>query len=768
MSIFDTLRTDSEGALKNKGEYRREISKPHFKKSPSVSRLKSTLTATMHRVPNDKVPLSPSLTQKTQKRRKKRKTRRIDQIQSLYSEPSFDNVLKNGSSNEKYAALSTYSTLINSSINLAEKRALARDELKDIVSTRAKESQGAHGYATHSLVQENLQQYESRMERVRELARKNATETIRQRANEVLKESNKEMDSLKGLYSELMDTMLQSQKEDRDREQKVFLHSLQTKTDNFINSQRLQMMKNSEVAAERKAREEESMKLWKPFLAKEKELEEQRKATVARVFDEVTLSVLDQYGSVVLQRILDLFDGYAAANGDALLGLPNDTDVKQQIESEFFSTLGPVLEHEFGGKLVVEDRFNVLKEADKKRVRHEVYSLQIADARDKCVNTLIDERGVRKDRIEQERMQMEELDAWSRQKEDDNRNAYMREADSMAENDEESRKREEHEKACESRERVAMFAEDRRRIEMLASQRALEAIEERSLWKLAKERREFMRMQEKRRGRELALMAAEDDRRRRIERQRKRRLIELRMKKESELNKLRKEMQSVEDERRRQLEAIEQKKKDEKHREIEMKFKAREKAEKRRRNEEKAYVERQRIEHEQHLYKTMEQGTHFIKHGMRGNPNTRYVWLSEGHDMLCWGKESDFKKNLAKSFLFVSEILNIVSGQTTEVFARNSGVRGREQQSFSVVTRERTLDLVADEPGIANEWVAMLNFLLEQRDMRRMTRTQSMTNVDEHLSNRALRSVKSKMRQSVNLSQGGSTNSLRKAYSVML
>ncbi|GCA61987.1 hypothetical protein KIPB_000390 [Kipferlia bialata] len=98
-------------------------------------------------------------------------------------------------------------------------------------------------------------------------------------------------------------------------------------------------------------------------------------------------------------------------------------------------------------------------------------------------------------------------------------------------------------------------------------------------------------------------------------------------------------------------------------------------------------------------------GAVLLKHGKRGSPNGRMIEVKGDLSCIRW---RDPAKKKWRDNLERSSITAVVRGQTTAVFARNSGKPGHEAMSFSLVSGERTLDLEADSQTEAEHWVQAL------------------------------------------------------------
>ena len=123
---------------------------------------------------------------------------------------------------------------------------------------------------------------------------------------------------------------------------------------------------------------------------------------------------------------------------------------------------------------------------------------------------------------------------------------------------------------------------------------------------------------------------------------------------------------------------------------------------------------RAEVEVRMELLKT---GCVFEKHGRKGQPHQRMVWLADDEQRLCWSKTETSKKITKDAFLYLEAISAIKRGRTTKVFQRKSGGQFRnapDSQCFSLITSHgagRTLDLVAPDTQTALGWIGGLSYL---------------------------------------------------------
>ncbi|KAL0237523.1 hypothetical protein PCE1_000919 [Barthelona sp. PCE] len=106
-------------------------------------------------------------------------------------------------------------------------------------------------------------------------------------------------------------------------------------------------------------------------------------------------------------------------------------------------------------------------------------------------------------------------------------------------------------------------------------------------------------------------------------------------------------------------------------------------------------------------------GSLMLKHGRRGTPNQRYIFVTKEMDSICW---RDPRGTKIKGSIDVADIVEVLEGQQTKVFARNSGRPNREEYSFSIIGTNRTLDLEAATKNQAREWISSLRYLMAKND----------------------------------------------------
>ncbi|KAL0242568.1 hypothetical protein GEMRC1_005131 [Eukaryota sp. GEM-RC1] len=119
--------------------------------------------------------------------------------------------------------------------------------------------------------------------------------------------------------------------------------------------------------------------------------------------------------------------------------------------------------------------------------------------------------------------------------------------------------------------------------------------------------------------------------------------------------------------------------------------------------------EREQKEVETKLRARLLEGGVFLKHGKKGKPHHRFIWVSSDFSAIQW---RDPAKTKVRDSMQVASITDVVVGQTTSVFRRRSGNPGREALSFSVIAGERTLDVEAASEEDRDLWVDSFRYLV--------------------------------------------------------
>ena len=127
-----------------------------------------------------------------------------------------------------------------------------------------------------------------------------------------------------------------------------------------------------------------------------------------------------------------------------------------------------------------------------------------------------------------------------------------------------------------------------------------------------------------------------------------------------------------------------------------------------------------------------------------GRPVTTRIYLSPAHDWVCWDRNDIVSKVLQKSsmnFIEISHIVRVETGMNTTNFARRRTTATEEEveRSFSVVTHDRSLDLIASTVEYAKLWVRILTLQVQKTflDMEEAAENSLFTRYLEEQWNRA-------------------------------
>jgi len=118
-------------------------------------------------------------------------------------------------------------------------------------------------------------------------------------------------------------------------------------------------------------------------------------------------------------------------------------------------------------------------------------------------------------------------------------------------------------------------------------------------------------------------------------------------------------------------------------------------------------------------------GAEFVKHGRRGNPHLRFVWMQrKSHaslDCIRWCEVEKFQRERArvstssKRSIRLQDISTIRLGCQTDIFRRSKSSlvdAAAAERCFSLVTPHRTLDVAASSAAVRDAWVSALQRLL--------------------------------------------------------
>ncbi|KAL0223369.1 hypothetical protein P9112_002759 [Eukaryota sp. TZLM1-RC] len=119
--------------------------------------------------------------------------------------------------------------------------------------------------------------------------------------------------------------------------------------------------------------------------------------------------------------------------------------------------------------------------------------------------------------------------------------------------------------------------------------------------------------------------------------------------------------------------------------------------------------QRELKEMETRLRAKLIEGTIFLKHGKKGKPHHRFIWISPDFSLIQWRDPSKAK---VRDALHADSVTDVCVGQTTAIFRRRSGNPGRENLSFSLIAGDRTLDLEAASEEERDSWVEAFRYLV--------------------------------------------------------
>lgn len=115
-------------------------------------------------------------------------------------------------------------------------------------------------------------------------------------------------------------------------------------------------------------------------------------------------------------------------------------------------------------------------------------------------------------------------------------------------------------------------------------------------------------------------------------------------------------------------------------------------------------------------------GALFVKHGRRGKPKVRFVWLDRhpnagDRDRIRWCEESQRRAKSSagsKRAFLVSDILSVHGGVSSGNFGRSNNELSSEK-CFSITVRHRSFDLEADSEETCVAWIKALRVLLRSK-----------------------------------------------------
>jgi len=114
------------------------------------------------------------------------------------------------------------------------------------------------------------------------------------------------------------------------------------------------------------------------------------------------------------------------------------------------------------------------------------------------------------------------------------------------------------------------------------------------------------------------------------------------------------------------------------------------------------------------LKRQLLKGDVFLKYSLSGQQHNRFVCVIDDFTEIVWKdpKKDTAVQNIKKDFrIKVDSILEVYAGQKTETFLR-SGRAFRAVCCFSIITKDRTLDLECKTSGERDMWVKAFKLLV--------------------------------------------------------
>ncbi|CAD8093960.1 unnamed protein product [Paramecium sonneborni] len=109
-------------------------------------------------------------------------------------------------------------------------------------------------------------------------------------------------------------------------------------------------------------------------------------------------------------------------------------------------------------------------------------------------------------------------------------------------------------------------------------------------------------------------------------------------------------------------------------------------------------------------HKYTKAGEVFVKHHKYGVEKIRLVYIQD--DILYWTKPDDINKLKPKGKIKLEDILQIENGLKK---AKKLKDLDRSSNCFSIITKERTLELEASNIQIKNIWTNIINNILKNQ-----------------------------------------------------
>ena len=105
-------------------------------------------------------------------------------------------------------------------------------------------------------------------------------------------------------------------------------------------------------------------------------------------------------------------------------------------------------------------------------------------------------------------------------------------------------------------------------------------------------------------------------------------------------------------------------------------------------------------------------GISFLKHGRRGKPHPRLIAISEDGTQVSW----QIASSTAKKYMNLSDVVGVHKGASTAVFKRNRDIEDRDKLCFSLIGKERTLDLEAPTEQIRDLWCDHFRLIVDRNE----------------------------------------------------
>ncbi len=109
------------------------------------------------------------------------------------------------------------------------------------------------------------------------------------------------------------------------------------------------------------------------------------------------------------------------------------------------------------------------------------------------------------------------------------------------------------------------------------------------------------------------------------------------------------------------------------------------------------------------LINQLKGGSIFLKHGSRGSPHYRYVWLSSDSKFLHWG---DLKTRRVHGSIQCDSMISVVRGHASQLFMQRAPKNCNPNFCFSIQSTARTLDLECSNEQERELWAKAFDYLI--------------------------------------------------------